>query len=512
MPRAGPEKLREEHVAAWRQLWAANIETGHPKVQRTINSALFQLYCNLREGSKWIPGPPGLSSNNWQGHAFWDDDLWMFPALCALHPELGRCFADYRKATLPGAIRNARSEGYDGAMIAWESAEAGDETIPHLFYHLQHHVNSDVVLGLWQYHLLSGEDDATFKDNGLPVILECAKFWASRAELNQDQDRYEIRGVCCADEFAEVKDNNAYTNYSAARTLRLAASLADRFGLERPAKWTVIADKLWIPFDDGNQIILEYEGYAGQTIKQADAALLIYPYEMPMSDAVKANTVDYYRERYPQGNIMMAAAFDGIVDCELKRPEKAWASFKRLIPHFREPFLLTSESPGNEVLSFLTGLGGLLQLVMMGFCGVRIHEDGLLVEPCVPNELGTIVIHGMHYAGVSFDLAVSSDGKVSVGNASGTAAVPHLRARPATTGRRLEAGTRSNFPRRRCHCKPPEGITMQPNLLVEFASSPLVVDTRKPRFSWTVPLLGRARRQSAYQVQAASSAELLEKG
>jgi len=402
-----PEKLRAEHLAAWGELWESRIETGSLEVSKTLNASLFQLYSHLREGSPWIPGPTGLSGNAWRGHAFWDDDLWMFPPLCLLRPELGRCFADYRRRTLPGAIRNAKAEGYDGAMIAWESAETGDDTIPHLIYHRQHHVNSDVALAQWWFLLISGEDENSFRDNGgLAVILECARFWASRAVFVKEKDRYEILGVCCADEFAGIKDNNAYTNYSAAWTLRLAAKISRSFGLEAPPSWEEIANKLWTPFDEKAKRFLEYEGYAGQTIKQADAALLVYPYEMPMSDEIKANTVDYYRERYPEGNIMMASAFDGIVDCELKRPAKAWESFRNMRPHFRGPFLLVSESPLNECISFATGLGGLLQLVLMGFCGIRIREDGLVVEPCVPEELGSISVRGLHYGGVSFDLEI----------------------------------------------------------------------------------------------------------
>ncbi len=412
-----PGKLRAEHLAAWQELWKSRVETSNAEVQRVLDASLFQLYCNLREGSKWVPGPTGLSANAWRGNAFWDDDLWMFPPIALLHPELGRCFSDYRLETLPGSIRNAKAEGYDGALIAWESAGSGDETIPHLIYHQQRHVNSDVALAQWWQHLISGEDDALFKEKGLRVILECARFWASRAEFNEQAGRYEIKAVCCADEFAEVQDNNAYTSYSAAWTLRLAAKLSTRFGLETPERWTEIAEKLWVPFDEKAQRFVEYEGYAGQTIKQADAALLVYPYEMPMPDAVKANTVDYYRERYPEGNIMMASAFDGIVDCELRRPVKAWDSFQKMLPHFRTPFLLASESPSNECLSFVTGLGGLLQLVMMGFCGIRIREDGLLVEPCVPKELGAIAVRGLHYGGTSFDLEIE-DGKAKISNPS----------------------------------------------------------------------------------------------
>jgi trehalose/maltose hydrolase-like predicted phosphorylase len=412
-----PARLEREHRAAWDELWRSRIEMPHFRLQRIITSCLYQFYCHLRPGSRHSLGPAGLSAKNWGGRVFWDSDLWMFPVVALLHPELGRGMVDYRFDTLEGARRNARADGYEGAMFAWESAEFGDETIPDLIFHRQHHVNSDVALAQWWFWKISG-DDEFFRDQGAAVILESARFWASRAVYNAEQDRYEIRGVCCADEFAEIQDNNAYTNYSAVKTFALAAEAARFLDLEIPDQWTKIARKMWIPFDEKAQRIVEHEGYAGAPIKQADAALLFYPYAMPTPPPVKENTVDYYRGKYPPGNIMMAAAIDGIIDCELGRAGKAWQALESLMPHFRTPFLSASESPRNEIISFATGLGGFLQLVVMGFAGVRIGDNDLVVDPCLPPPVPWLKILGLHYRGATFDLTVDGN-RVRVDNASG---------------------------------------------------------------------------------------------
>jgi trehalose/maltose hydrolase-like predicted phosphorylase len=410
------ERLKRDHIDAWADLWRHRVAVSSPRLQKVINASLYQFYSQLRAGGSWSLGPTGLSGNYWGGHAFWDSDLWMFPALALLNPALAKGFIDYRVQTLEGARRNARADGYEGAMIAWESAEFGDETIPHLVYHHQHHVNSDVALAQWWFWKISG-DDVYLREKSAEVIIECARFWASRVVHNEKLDRYEIHGVCCADEFAEIQDNNAYTNYSAAKTLRLAQAVSEKLGWPVPPQWEEIANKLWIPFDEKNQRYIEYEGYVDQTIKQADTALLIYPYEMPMAREIKANVVDFYRDKYPADNIMMAAAFDGIVDCELGRADKAWESLGKLMPHFREPYLLVSESPGNEVISFATGLGGLLQLIVMGFAGIRIHEDGLQIQPCLPSAISYLRLVGIHHGGVCFDLRLEG-GKVVVENPS----------------------------------------------------------------------------------------------
>ena len=413
-----PVRMEQAHIAAWQKLWEHRIEVPHPRLQLLLNSALYQFYANLRDGGKWSLGPTGICANAWGGHAFWDGDLWMFPALCLLNPGLAKGFIEYRAQTLTGAQRNAQADGRDGACMAWESAEFGDCVIPHLIFHHQHHVNSDVALAQWWFWKISG-DDTWFREKGAHLIIESAKFWASRVTYRAERDRYEIRQVCCADEFAGVQDNNAYTNYSAVKTLELAMAASDFLGQEFPPQWREMAAKMWIPYDDANQNIFEYEGYAGQTIKQADTALLVYPYEMPMSDGMKSNIVDYYRTKYPEGYIMMASAFDGIVDCELDRPELGWESLLKLLPHFREPFLLASESPANECISFMTGLGGFLQLILMGFAGIRIRDDGLQVQPRLPRAFDRMVIHALHYNGIRFDLQISG-GKVQVLRPSGS--------------------------------------------------------------------------------------------
>jgi trehalose/maltose hydrolase-like predicted phosphorylase len=416
-----PAAELDAHVRAWRALWDHRIEVENPRIQTLINASLYPIYAQLRDDVHWSLGPAGISGGAWGGRVFWDADLWVFPPVALLQPSLARAIVQYRANTLDGARRNARAEGRSGACIAWESAETGDEKVPIPMFHHQRHVNSDAALAQWQYVLVSG-DEAYLKAHGAEVILECARYWADRVQLNAETGRYEIRGVVGSDELAEIRDNNATTNYGAAKTLRLASRVARRIGADAPEDWERIADRLHIPRDAASGRILEYEGYRGETIKQADAALLVYPYEMPMTDAEKADLVDFYRSRYPPGKIMMSSAFDGIVYCELGRRGEAWACWLDLLPHFHRPFFHVSEAPDNDVISFVTGLGGLLQLVMNGFAGIRIHDDGLQVDPLLPPGWNRMTLRGIHYGGVSFDLEIGDGGRsVKVGNFSGPA-------------------------------------------------------------------------------------------
>lgn len=408
-------RLRSQHEAAWADLWKSRIEVGNSAVQQILNGALFQLYCHFRPGLLSVPGPGGLAAILWKGRVFWDSDFWNFMALGPLQPDLGRCIVEFRHQTLPGALRNAQAEGYKGLLFAVGCAEFGDD-VYELVYRHERYIDTLVAMAQWRYAQISG-DDVYLRDKALPLILGIAEFWADRVVYNAAKDRYEIRHVMGTDEDAVIRDNNAFTNYGAAWTLRLATRLAQRFGRPCPPEWTTIADKLWIPFDEKEQRFLEYEGYSGQRIKQADTIFLFHPLGMQVSDQIKANTVDFYRHRYPETIVMVSQAMDGIIDCQLGRKAESWASFCQLLPYFRFPYMLGSEAPNNEGLPYDANCSGLIQLALMGFAGVTLEDDGLLVEPCVPPQLGDIAIRGMHYAGVAFDLEIKA-GKTSITHAS----------------------------------------------------------------------------------------------
>jgi hypothetical protein len=106
---------------------------------------------------------------------------------------------------------------------------------------------------------------------------------------------------------------------------------------------------------------------------------------------------------------MMGSAIDGIVDCEIGDHQQAWASLCDLLPHVRGPFMLVSEQPINECLSFITGIGGLLQLIMNGFAGLRLHEDGMKFKPCLPPEVQGLTLHGLHFNGIPHQVSIIDD-------------------------------------------------------------------------------------------------------
>ncbi|MEO6221487.1 MAG: glycoside hydrolase family 65 protein, partial [Ginsengibacter sp.] len=78
----GTQKLIQFHNAAWDELWKSDIVIeGDEQSQQDVHSAMYHLYSFVREGTALSPSPMGLSGLGYNGHVFWDTELWMFPGI-----------------------------------------------------------------------------------------------------------------------------------------------------------------------------------------------------------------------------------------------------------------------------------------------------------------------------------------------------------------------------------------------------------------------------------------------
>ena len=411
----GVERLLADHRAAWEQLWAADIVVeGDLEVQRFVRAGLYGLLSSARRDVPASIAPMGLSSLGYNGHIFWDADVWMYPALLLLHPDLARGMLTYRQERLPAARERARAEGYQGAMFPWESATDGDEQTPSYANTglKEHHITACVALAHWQYFLAT-EDRDWLAEQGWPVIEGAAQFWVSRVTPDS-RGGYAIRDVICADEYAEDVDNNAFTNAAARAALLAAVDAAAELGREAPPEWKRVAEGLVLPRD--GDLVLEYDGYDGRTIKQADVELLTYPLEYPLTAASIARNLDTYRRVTDPEGPAMSRSVSAIVAAQLGRREEALALFLGSYrPNLFGPFYSLAETPSNGAVNFLTGAGGALQALLFGVAGLRLHRAALGVDPLLPAGWDILRLPAVHWRGRMLRIAVHPGDRLHIG-------------------------------------------------------------------------------------------------
>ncbi|MEO6039958.1 MAG: glycoside hydrolase family 65 protein, partial [Saprospiraceae bacterium] len=391
------DRLLKRHRAAWDQLWASDITIeGDVDATRDVHSALYHLYSFAREGTALSLSPMGLSGLGYNGHVFWDTELWMFPPLLALHPEIAKSLLEFRYQLLDEAKQNAFSHGYHGAMYPWESTTTGQEETPvwALTGPFQHHISGDIAWAAWQYYSVT-KDKVWLRDRGWPMLKEIADFWASRVERN-GAGQYDIINVIGANEWEENVDNNAFTNGMAKTALGYATDAARELGLTPDPDWMLVANNIPIlKFPDGTT--KENATYAGQEIKQADVNLLSYPLKIVTDPAQIKKDLDYYEPRMSKEGPAMGNAILTVSAARAGDADRAYDLWKKSYqPNRVPPFGVLSESAGGTNPYFATGAGGFLQATIMGFGGLDITPAGIVqLKTKLPKGWKSITITGV---------------------------------------------------------------------------------------------------------------------
>lgn len=381
----GEEALMQAHYRLWDELWQGDIRIeGDDDAQRIVRFALFNLYSSCRGGSRLSIPPMGLSLQGYNGHIFWDTELWMYPPMLLLNQDIARSMLDYRFDRLPAARKKALAYGYRGAMFPWESDDSGEEATPThaLTGPFEHHITADIGIACWNYYCVT-RDVRWLQREGYPLLKEIADFWTSRVTRNQDGS-YSIHNVTGADEYANGVTDNAFTNGAASLALKYACQAAEICGEKVPEIWREIGENIRVlQFENG--VTREHSTYKGEMIKQADANLLAYPLGVITDEYRQRQDLEYYAERIDQkdGPAMSYSVYC-VQYARMGEADKAYEMFRRCYePNLRKPFGVISETPTSNNPYFMTGAGGLLQAVLNGFCGLQITDEGIVQLPSV---------------------------------------------------------------------------------------------------------------------------------
>jgi kojibiose phosphorylase len=414
----GFDALRRDQRAAWRRKWRdADVAIdGDPILNNALRFSIYHLIqANAEDDPRVAIGAKALSGLGYRGHFFWDTEVFMLPMFIFTNPPAARNLVAYRWHSLGGARAKAREYGYRGAMFPWEGTLDGSEQCPRWVGpgrvwcgEKQHHVVADVAWGAWSYYQATNDVDFML-DLGLELLVECARFWASRPRLKPKTGEYEIRDIIGPDEYHVGVDNNAYTNYLAAWTLRIAdralaalgrrakaAEVAQRLRLrkdERP-RWRQIARRLRFGYNERTGLIMQHDGFADlrdvprnrkrprgerPVLKQADVLMLMrmFPHNFPRR-AVKANW-DYYEPLTDHGS-SLSRGVHAVVAADLGMTRKA-------LDYFADACQLDlidrNGNTGDGVHA--AALGNAWLGAVRGFGGLVVDDDGALsIDPALP--------------------------------------------------------------------------------------------------------------------------------
>jgi trehalose/maltose hydrolase-like predicted phosphorylase len=435
--RLGWRKVVEEHEVSWADRWQrSQIEIGgDPVAEQALRFAVYHLNSAANPADERVSiGARGLTGEDYQGHVFWDTEIYLLPFYTLTWPEAARSLLMYRFRTIDGARAKAASMGWRGAMYAWESADTGAETTPeqvvspdgHIIADIlcgkqEQHITADIAYAVWQYWEATRDQQFLF-DAGAEIILETGRFWSSRAQPESDGYCH-IRGVIGPDEYHEHIDDNAFTNVMARwnirRALDVAAMLRQRWpdhwaGLSSRLQltdaelshWRIVAETMTTGWSPQTGLVEQFAGffaleeidlspYEGRSvpmdsmlgrqrtqrtkvIKQADVVALLglLPEEFPGDSAV-AN-FRYYEPRCCHGS-SLSAPMHALVAARLGYSEIALRYFQHAVA--------TDLADTHTAIAgglHMAALGGTWLTAVLGFAGLSLRSDGVAFEPKLP--------------------------------------------------------------------------------------------------------------------------------
>lgn len=391
------ESVIERHQELWEELWQGDIVIeGDIESQQDVRLALYHLYSFSRDDSNLSIPPMGLSAQGYNGHVFWDTELWMYPPLLVFNQDIAHSLLNYRFHRLEKAKKKAANFGYEGAMFPWESDDTGEEATPTwaLTGTFEHHITADIGIAFWNYYRLS-KDKQWLKEVGFPVLKEVADFWVSRSVKNKDGS-YSINNVVGANEFYHHADDNAFTNGAAKTALEYAVKAAKELDLSPNSQWSKISKALCFHYFP-NGTMKENRTYNGEVIKQADVNLLAYPLNIVSKPEDIRRDLAYYEPKMAPEGPAMSHSVLAVLYARLGEADKAFELFKRAYePNKRPPFGALAESAFSNNPYFATGAGGMLQSVIFGFAGLKITDEGIEQgSTCLPKQWRSLTIKGI---------------------------------------------------------------------------------------------------------------------
>lgn len=379
----------------------------NPQAALAIRFALVELAMAVGRDGKTSIGAKGQTGEGYEGHVFWDADLYVLPVFAFTRPEIARAMLAWRISGLDAARDNARAMGHEaGALYPWRTI-AGHECSAYFpAGSAQYHINADIAFALETYLAATG-DRTILADGGAALLVETARIWLQIGFHDAARDgAFVINRVTGPDEYSAIINNNLYTNMMAARHLRFAAHEGTAAGLIDAAeagKMARAADMMMLPFDEERQIHAQDDAffalqpwpfaktppdayplllhfhplaiYRHRVSKQADAvlALALMPEAFPADE--RRRMLDTYESTTVHDSTLSASAF---ATAAARAGDGARAA------HYWRVAALTDLCNlfGNTDHGLhMAALAGSWTALAMGFAGMRVEGEVLSFDP-----------------------------------------------------------------------------------------------------------------------------------
>jgi alpha,alpha-trehalose phosphorylase len=423
----GYDVIEFEHRRHVEEFWArSDIQLeGAPDLQQAVRFNLFELMQATARGEGLGVPAKGLTGHGYEGHYFWDTEIYVVPFLVHTTPQWARQVLQFRCGMLPMARRRAAETGHGGALYPWRTISGQEASAWYAAGTAQYHINADIAYALRQYGQVTGDVDFIL-DDGAEVLIETARLWMELGFFSERRNgAFCINSVTGPDEYTTVVDNNAYTNlmakehldsavtlveWLAAREPETHAALAKRTGMTEHEVdgWRRAAAAMHIPRHAELGIVLQDEHflerkrwdfdstpiekyplllhhhplelYRHQVIKQTDVVLATYLVGHYFSDEEKRRTFDYY-DPLTTGDSTLSACIQSVMASEVGYPEAALEYFVHACA------VDLADVHGNTADGIhIASCGGTWLALVAGFGGLRETLADVCFSPRLPAE------------------------------------------------------------------------------------------------------------------------------
>ncbi len=427
--REGPQRILEQQREWLDAYWdRTDVEIlGDDAAQQAVRWNLFQLAqasaCTQEQGI----AAKGVTGGGYDGHYFWDTEVYVLPFLAYTSPDIARKLLRFRWHLLPAARERATELSQRGALYPWRTINGEEASAYYAAGTAQYHINAAIVYALERYLFATG-DVEFLAEEGAEILTETARLWEdlgfyAGVNGNDEPGTFHIHGVTGPDEYTTVVNDNLYTNVMARFNLRYAArsvefldewnpdayaSLKRRTSLEDDeiAAWHRAADAMYLPYDEDLGIHPQYAMfldlepwdfentppskyplllyfhplviYRHQVLKQADVVLAMFLRGNHFERDQKRRNFEYY-DPITTGDSSLSACVQSIVAAEVGHDDLAWEYFLQAL------YLDLCDTHGNtDDGVHVASMGGVWAGIAHGFAGLRDDGESLAFEPRPP--------------------------------------------------------------------------------------------------------------------------------